>query len=86
MAHTHTHSLTLTHSHTHTHSHSLTLTQSHSLSHTLTQTHSQTASYYSDQLNSWLTFVEISKVKAFVELSIAPDIRTGSQNLLAVSA
>ncbi|XP_064392785.1 solute carrier family 12 member 9-like [Halichondria panicea] len=45
----------------------------------------ETANYYTGQLNAWLTFVEISKVKAFVELSIAPSIRMGTQNLLATA-
>lgn len=45
----------------------------------------QTASHYNNQLNVWLGFVEISKMKAFVELTVASSIRTGTQNLLAVS-
>ena len=45
----------------------------------------ETAVYYTKQLNTWLTFVDISKVKAFVELTVAPTIRAGTQSLLAVS-
>ena len=52
---------------------------------THTHTHTQTARYHNNQLNIWLTFVEISKIKAFVELTIAPTIRSGAQSLLAVS-
>lgn len=44
----------------------------------------QTAKYYANQLSIWLAFVEISKVKSFVELTVAPTIRSGTQNLLAV--
>ncbi len=66
---------TVNHIHIHAHTHP----------YTHTHTHVQTANYYTGQLNAWLTFVEISKVKAFVELSIAPSIRMGTQNLLAVS-
>ena len=47
--------------------------------------HLQTAHYHNHQLNTWLTFVEISKVKAFVELTLSLSVRTGAQSLLAVS-
>ena len=46
--------------------------------------HVQMAESYSDQLNTWLTFVSISKMKSFVELIPAPSIRAGTQTLLAV--
>lgn len=46
---------------------------------------SNTANYYNDQLNTWLTFVQISKFKAFVELTVAPSIRAGTQSLLATA-
>ena len=68
-----------------THTHTLLYVCMLARTHTHTHTHTQTAHYYNDQLNSWLTFVDISKVKAFVELSIASSIRAGTQNLLAVS-
>ena len=44
----------------------------------------QMAKSYSDKLNTWLTFVSISKMKSFVELIPAPSIRAGTQTLLAV--
>lgn len=43
------------------------------------------AESYSDKLNTWLTFVSISKMKAFVELIPAPSIRAGTQTLLATA-
>ena len=46
--------------------------------------HVQMAESYSDKLNTWLTFVSISKMKSFVELIPAPSIRAGTQTLLAV--
>ena len=44
------------------------------------------AEYYNRQLTVWLDFVDISKVKAFVELSISDSVRAGARNLLTVSA
>ena len=46
----------------------------------------EVASYYNRQLNVWLDFVDISKVKAFVELSVSDSVRAGARNLLTVSA
>ena len=45
----------------------------------------QMAESFNEKLNTWLTFVSISKMKAFVELIPAPSIRAGTQTLLAVS-
>ena len=42
------------------------------------------AESYNDQLNTWLTFISISRMKSFVELIPAPSIRAGTQTLLAV--
>lgn len=39
---------------------------------------------YEEQLNNWLTFVSISKVKAFVEIIPSLSVRAGTQTLLAV--
>ncbi|CAI7995534.1 Solute carrier family 12 member 9 [Geodia barretti] len=43
------------------------------------------AESFSENLNTWLTFVTISKMKAFVELIPAPSIRAGTQTLLATA-
>lgn len=45
----------------------------------------QTSQYQSEQRDAWLTFVEISKMKAFVELILSSSIKTGTQSLLSVS-
>ena len=45
----------------------------------------QMAESFNAKLDTWLTFVSISKMKAFVELIPAPSIRAGTQTLLAVS-
>ena len=37
------------------------------------------------QLPIWLNMVDMAKVKAFVELTIAPTVRQGAQSLLTVS-
>ena len=37
------------------------------------------------QLPIWLNMVDLAKVKAFVELTIAPTVRQGAQSLLTVS-
>ena len=42
------------------------------------------AESFNEKLNTWLTFVSISKMKAFVELIPALSIRAGTQTLLAV--
>ena len=44
----------------------------------------QMAETYTDKLNTWLTFVSISKMKSFVELIPASSVRAGTQTLLAV--
>ena len=44
------------------------------------------ADYYNQQLKTWLDFVEISKFKAFVELTVADTIRQGTRGLLTVSS
>ena len=44
------------------------------------------ADYYNHQLKTWLDFVEISKFKAFVELTVADTIRQGTRGLLTVRA
>lgn len=36
-------------------------------------------------LVSWLNFVDCSEIKSFVELTIAPSVRQGAQNLILVS-
>ena len=46
----------------------------------------QSAQYYNEQLQTWLNFVDVSNVKAFSEITICSSIRTGVQNLLAVSS
>lgn len=46
---------------------------------------SDVAEYYNKQLKTWLDFVEISKFKAFVELTIADNVRQGTRSLLTVS-
>ncbi len=43
------------------------------------------ADYYDKQLRTWLDFVEISKFKAFVELTIGDSVRQGTRSLLTVS-
>ena len=43
------------------------------------------AEYHNKQLKLWLDLVEISKVKAFVELTISDSVRNGARNLLTVS-
>jgi potassium/chloride transporter 9 len=43
------------------------------------------AESFNENLNTWLTFVTISKMKAFVELIPAPSIRAGTQTLLATA-
>lgn len=45
----------------------------------------EVAQYYSNQLKTWLDFVEISKFKAFVELTVSDSVRAGTRNLLTVS-
>ena len=37
------------------------------------------------QLPVWLNMVDLAKVKAFVELTIAPTVRQGAQSLFTVS-
>jgi potassium/chloride transporter 9 len=43
---------------------------------------SEVAEYYNNQLKTWLDFIEISKFKAFVELSLSDSVRAGTRNLL----
>ena len=42
------------------------------------------AQYHNQQLQTWLDFVEISKFKAFVELTVSESVRDGCRNLLTV--
>ena len=35
-------------------------------------------------LTTWLNFVECTEIKAFVDLTVTGNIRTGAQNLLMV--
>ena len=46
---------------------------------------SASAQYYSEQLQTWLNFVDVSNVKAFSEITICSSIRIGVQNLLAIA-
>ena len=57
----------------------------HPLSNKRCEYFAQMAESFNESLNTWLTFVTISKMKAFVELIPAPSIRAGTQTLLAVS-
>ena len=43
------------------------------------------AEVHNKQLKLWLDLVQISKVKAFVELTISDSVRNGARNLLTVS-
>lgn len=47
---------------------------------------SDVAKYHNEQLKVWLDFVDISKIKAFVELAISDSVREGARNLLTVSS
>lgn len=45
----------------------------------------EVADYYNNQLKTWLDFVEVSKFKAFVELTVSDTVRAGTRSLLTVS-
>ena len=45
---------------------------------------SQTVRKQRSDLTTWLNFVECTEIKAFVELTVTENIRTGGQNLLMV--
>lgn len=45
---------------------------------------SQTVRKQKSDLTTWLNFVECTEIKAFVDLTVTGNIRTGAQNLLMV--
>ncbi|XP_019848754.1 PREDICTED: solute carrier family 12 member 9-like [Amphimedon queenslandica] len=45
----------------------------------------EVADYYNKQLKTWLDFVEISKFKAFVELTVSDTFRAGTRSLLTAA-
>lgn len=45
----------------------------------------QSVEKHKKDLASWLNFVDCAEIKSFVELTIAPSVRQGAQNLILVS-